>query len=113
MILLQIETAERFFSISPDTVFGLLAGGEALIIVALWTAYYLQTRSYTAKLVELNVSCVETLKELSHNLVGLRDAGVNMTEDLKERIDRTREHIAMKIDNFAEQNSLKNGNQKK
>lgn len=92
----------RFFDTTPDSVYGLLVGGMAMVIVVLWGAYYFQTRAYMNKLVELNVSCVETLKDLSANLVALRDAGVNMTDDLKEKIDRTREHLATLISNFAE-----------
>lgn len=102
MIFLQIDTTERFFTTTPDTVYGLLVGALVLAVVGLWTAFALQTKSYTSKLVELNVSCVETLKDLSANLERLRDAGVNMTEDLRGEIDRTREHIASKIDTFAQ-----------
>lgn len=100
VLFLQVDTTDRFFGTSPDTVYGVLVGAMALAVIALWVAFTMQTRSYTEKLVELNVSCVETLKDLSSNLERLRDAGVNMTDDLRAEINRTREHIAEKIENL-------------
>lgn len=110
MILLQVDsTTERFFETSPDTVFGLLVGALVLAVVALWVTYTLSTRTYTAKLVELNLTVVGTLKDLSHNLERLRDAGVNMTEDLRTDITNTRDHIASKLVDI--ENHLRYGQQ--
>lgn len=115
----------RYYDAGGGNILGLLLGSLALAvsvlasaIVALWwrsnkreaalTDMMAQKSSeYMTKLVELNVSCVSTLNDLSDNLEALRDAGVNMTDKLRSEIDRTREHIGQKVDNLAEK--LKNG----
>ena len=116
MMFLQIapEVAERLFDTNPVTVFGILVFLLTMAVVALWLQsnkrYAQQVASMAAqyerqieKLVELNVGCVETLKDLGGNLERLRDAGVNMTEDLRREINLTREHIGEKLDHLAQQ----------
>lgn len=66
-----------------------------------------QAAHNTAQLVELNVDCVGTLKDLSDNLEALRDSGVNMSSRLREELDRTRDHISEKVDRLAEK--IQNG----
>jgi dihydroorotate dehydrogenase len=126
MFFLQVDTTKvidevsRYYDAGGGNILGLLLGSLAVAvsvmasaIVALWwrsnkreaaLTDLMATKSseYMAKLVELNVSCVSTLNDLSDNLEALRDAGVNMTDKLRSEIDRTREHIASKVDNLAE-----------
>lgn len=124
MVILQIppEVAERLFDTNPTTVFGILVFVLTAAVVALWLQsnrrYTKQVESISEqyerqiiKLVELNVSCVETLKDLSGNLERLRDAGVNMTEDLRREINQTREHISEKLDNLAQNQRHGNNNE--
>jgi hypothetical protein len=124
MIFLQIsdstETIERFFTSDGSNLLGLLLGSMAVAVSVLSSAVGLlwykhnkqaerqseqlqvQYEKYIEQLVELNVDCVGTLKDLSNNLIALKDAGINMNEELKTTIDHTREHIALKIESIKE-----------
>lgn len=124
-MFLQVDTTQltteltRYYDAGGGNILGLLLGSLAVAIsvmasaiVALWysgqrrnekMAELLAEKSseYQRELVDLNKSCVSTLNDLSSNLVALRDAGVNMTDNLADQIERTKEHIANKIDILA------------
>ena len=123
MIFLQIDTSEtisRFFDTDGSNLLGLLLGSMAIAVSVLSSAVGLlwyrhnkqadkqaeqlheQYERYIEQLVELNVDCVGTLKDLSANLMALKDSGINMNEELKSNIDHTREHIALKIETIKE-----------
>ena len=90
------EILKRAFDTSPDTVYGILVGLLVLAIMSLsWFNYRQQN-----KLVELNVSTIEVLKDLNTSLLLLKEEGVNLSERLVEHINHTRETISTKLENL-------------
>jgi hypothetical protein len=90
------ETISKGFGTSPDTVYGILVGILILAIIAIaYHAYKLQ-----GKLLELNISTIEVLKDLNTSLLLLKEEGANHSDKLINHINHTREHIAEKIVNL-------------
>lgn len=100
---MEKELVERAWNISPDTVFGALVA----LMLSLCIYLILQLRKKDEKLVELNVSTIEVLKDLNTSLLLLKDEGVNMTDRLSAQLASTREHISDKIETLKYHNHAK------
>jgi hypothetical protein len=92
------DTLDRVFEISPETVYGVLCLLLVLAIMYLTT----QNRGMTKRLVELNVSTIDVLKDLDKSLLLFKEEAANMSDKLIQHLDYSREHISEKI------NQLKN-----
>jgi hypothetical protein len=90
------ESVQRAFDISPETVYGVLVG--LMLITIIWLSWYLYTCQ--KKLMELNISTIEVLKDLNTSLLLLKEEGDNHSSKLIDHISHTREHISEKINNL-------------
>jgi methyl-accepting chemotaxis protein len=79
------DAIQRSFDISPETVFGVLVG--LLVIAILYLVWRLQR--ITNKLIDLNVSTISVLKDLTKAL-----------EMYREEIKETREHFNVQLENL-------------
>lgn len=98
---LSLQGTERFFNTTPDTVFGLLTGGMAIIIVVLWWAFYRKTNEYTAKLMDVALKSAEGMNLVGNNLDKLRDASEDDIALLRQDFERLRAEVLQKLDNLA------------
>jgi len=96
------EAMERAWNISPGSVFGVLVGLQLLFIFYLAWLH----RTKDNRLYKLNVDNIEILKDLNTSLLLLKEEGVNMSNDLRQHIDYTREHISSQL------KSITNGTEK-
>lgn len=92
-----IQAINRVFETSPDTVYGILVGVLAIAVVALWVEHNRKRNQYIDKLIQLNVTSVESLKAINSALDRIRDSNIANMSDLKDEIGHTREHIALLI----------------
>lgn len=76
------EAVRRSFETSPDTVYGVLVG---LMVLAIMFMAWIIVRK-DKKLIELNVSTIEILKDLNTSLLLM-----------KREIEETREHLEQYI----------------
>lgn len=83
------KVADRAFNVTPDTIYGLLVG--LLVLAVIYLAWSLLKQQ--EKLVELNVSTIEVLKDLNTSLLLLKEEGVQMTDTIKEQFRFTHEHV--------------------
>jgi hypothetical protein len=90
------DTLDRVFETSPDTVYGVL-----LLLLVLAVIYLaMQNRGMTKRLVELNVSTIDVLKDLDKSLLLFKEEAANMSDRLIQHIDHSREHISEKLANL-------------
>jgi len=90
------EVVNRSFETSPDTVYGVLVGLLVIMLIGLcWYVYNLHK-----KLVELNISTIEVLKDLNTSLQLIKEESDNHSSKLIDHISHTREHISEKINHL-------------
>lgn len=87
------EALRRAFDTSPDTVYGVLVG--LLVLALIYMAWRLSRKD--KKLMELNQSTIEVLKDLNTSLLLLKSEGNNLSERLVTHIDASSAKITDQI----------------
>lgn len=87
------EILQHAFATSPDTVYGLLIALMCIAVGGLWAVGVWKDK----KLLELNISTIEALKDVVATLVAIKEAGINQSTNLKEAIETSRERIEEQI----------------
>lgn len=90
------DAVRRSFETSPDTVYGVLVG---LMVLCIFYLAWLLARK-DRKLIELNVTTVEVLKDLNTALLLLKTEGVNVSDRLEAQIEETRDRILEKLNSL-------------
>lgn len=107
LFFLQIDSlniapgTERFFTTTPDTVFGLLTGGLAVAVVVLWWAFYRKTNEYSSRLMEVALKSADAMTLVGNNLDKLRDASEDDIAKIAEGLERLRTEVLLELRNLA------------
>lgn len=87
------DTLDRVFDINPGTVYGVLC--LLLCVAIIWLAF--DNRRKDFQLLKITSSTVSILKDLNTSLLLIKEELEDGTNELKDHIKNTREHISEKI----------------